>query len=625
MARSLKRMLLGNPLDTEQAADERLSNPVALAIFSSDALSSVAYATEEILLMLLVAGSGALLIATPVAAAIGVLLIIVVVSYRQTIKAYPCGGGAYVVAKENLGTMPGLVAGGSLLVDYILTVAVSISAGTAAITSALPGLSPYRVPIALVLVGLVAVANLRGVKESGRLFAGPPLAFIGLFAVLIVVGLIRSVTGGLAAVTPHVVGEAEPLTLFLVLMAFASGCSAMTGVEAVANGVQAFREPAATNARKTLTWMAGILLFLFLGTTLLARQTGVAPIEGGETVVSQMARTVFGTGVVYYLLQGATALILILAANTSYAGFPRLSSFMAQDGFMPTTLQDRGHRLVHSRGILLLTATAMVLIVVFGGITSRLIPLYAVGVFASFTLSQAGMVVHWWRTRGSGWQWSMAVNSIGAVTTSVVTLVIAAAKFSRGAWIVLVIIPVLVGYFLWVHRQYRTVSEQLQLGLDPGESLVWDPAGRLYNHVVVLVGTIDRRILPALRYALSMGADAVDAVFVDSTGDRGEHMKKEWERLACSVPLTVLESPFREIIEPIRTYIRSLPRPAEESVVTVLIPQFVPRGLSDYGGVYVYRAGLRHWIKRGLFAEPNVIVADVPYYLKEGPAEIEIP
>ena len=625
MARTLRQALLGKPLHTREADEQRLSNPVALAIFASDPLSSVAYATEEIMLMLLLAGSLALKLALPIAASIGVLLVIVIISYRQTIRAYPGGGGAYIVAKENLGTIPGLVAGGSLLVDYVLTVAVSTAAGTAAVTSAFPALRAYRVEIAILLVAVLALANLRGVKESGTLFAGPTFAFIGVLALLVVVGLLKYLTGGSLDVTRTAVPAVQDLTLFLVLKAFSSGCAAMTGVEAIANGVEAFRKPAAENALRTLTWMGGILLFLFLGITALAHVAEITPIEGGETIVSQIGRGVFGSGIMYYVLQATTAVILVLAANTSYAGFPRLGSFIASDGFLPSLLQDRGYRLVHSKGIFLLTAAAMVLLVLFAADTHRLIPLYTVGVFASFTLSQSGMVIRWWKRRGARWKPNMAVNIAGAVTTGVVTLVVAVTKFALGAWIVLVLVPVLVAYFLWVHRQYSTVTEHMRMPLDARAKLDCRSEKQLHNHVVVLVGSVDRRIVRSIQYARSIAAESIEAVFVDATGDKAEDVRRAWDELDCGLPLTVIESPYREIVEPIRTYIHSIRGPDDDHVTTVVIPQFVSEERADYGGVYVYRAGLRFWIKRALFSERNVIVVDVPYHLKPGSPESDTP
>lgn len=633
MPHALKQALLGKPLHNREAAHQRLSNPVALAVFSSDALSSVAYATEEILLALAVAGTGALSIAWPISLAIAALLVIVSFSYRQTIKAYPGGGGAYIVAKENLGNAPGLVAGGALLVDYVLTVAVSVSAGTAAITSAFPEALPFKVWIAVGFVLVLAVMNLRGVKESGAFFAGPTFFFIVMLGITIVAGLVRQFFGGGIPVTPHPFPveqgvAAAGLSLFLIMRAFASGCTAMTGVEAIANGVQAFRQPEARNARRTLTWMAGILLFMFLGTSGLAALSGVTPYvrevaghpETIETIVSQIARGIFGTGVLYFMLQAGTALILILAANTSYADFPRLGSFMATDGYLPKVLRDRGSRLVHSNGMLLLTAMSVLLLIVFGGETSRLIPLYAIGVFTSFTLSQAGMVVHWWRNREQGWHWSMAVNGLGAVTTFVVLIVIAIAKFSSGAWIVLVLVPLLVAYFEWVKHAYVRAAARVALPDDEELEFSYRSHNAMHNHVVLLFATIDRRLVRAVQYARSIKADVIEGLFIDVTSDRAAQIREEWERLELGYKLTVIESPYREIVDPIRDYICSIPRPTHDHVVTVILPEFVPETRVEY----MLHDQTSFWIKNALFQLPGVILAEIPYhteeYLTERPA-----
>lgn len=614
----LKQLLLGRPLHTKEAAHQRLSNPVALAVFSSDALSSVAYATEEILLALLVVGTlSASKLVTPIALGIGLLLVIVAFSYRQTIKAYPGGGGAYIVAKENLGTLPGLIAGGALLVDYVLTVAVSISAGTAAITSAFPSAIPFRVPIAVTLVLLLALMNLRGVKESGAFFAGPTFFFVGMLALTIAVGLVRLMTGNVAPLPAEAEATSHALTLFILLRAFASGCTAMTGVEAIANGVQAFKQPEATNARKTLTWMAGILLFLFIGTSVLASMAHVMPREHGgivvETVLSQVGRLAWGGGPMYLLLQAGTALILVLAANTSYADFPRLGSFMAGDGYMPKQLRDRGSRLVYSNGMNLLTAASVLLLVVFGGETSRLIPLYAIGVFTSFTLSQAGMVVHWWRSREEGWHWSIAVNGLGAVTTLVVLIVIAVAKFMLGAWIVLLLIPILVAYFEWVRRAYDKAAQRVALPEEEELEFSYRSHNRMHNHVVLLFATIDRRLVRAVQYARSIKADVIEGLFVDVTGEKADAVRAEWERLQFGIKLTVIDSPYREIIDPIRDYVCSIPRPTHDHVVTVILPEYVPETPPEY----MLHDQTSFWIKQALFQLPGVILADVPYHTQE--------
>lgn len=626
MPSAIKRALLGRPLHTKEAEHQRLSNPVALAVFSSDALSSVAYATEEILLGLAIAGTGALALAWPISLAIAVLLVVVAFSYRQTIKAYPGGGGAYIVAKENLGELPGLIAGGALLIDYILTVAVSISAGTAAITSAFPAVLPYKVEIAVAFVVILAFFNLRGLKEAGAVFAGPTFFFLGMLTITILAGLYRQFFGGGIPVTPHALpggaeGTAAALGLFIIMRAFASGCTAMTGVEAIANGVQAFKKPESANARKTLTWMAGILLFLFLGTSALATLSHVTPyveLVGGhevtvETIVSQLARGIFGTGILYYLLQAGTAAILILAANTSYADFPRLGSFMAGDGYLPKALRDRGSRLVYSNGMILLTAVAILLLIVFGGETSRLIPLYAIGVFLSFTLSQSGMVVHWWRNREPGWHWSAFVNGLGAVTTLVVLTVIAIAKVGQGAWIVLALIPVLVSYFLWVRRAYDRAAARVALPPEEELEFSYRAHNEMHNHVVLLFSTIDRRLVRAVQYARSIKADVIEGLFIDVTGDKADWVKSEWKRLEVGYKLTVIESPYREIIDPIRDYVCGIERPTHDHVVTVILPEFVPESRVEF----MLHDQTSYWIKNALFDLPGVIIADVPYHTEE--------
>ena len=613
MAGPLKRFLLGDPLHNREAMHQRLSNPVALAVFSSDALSSVAYAPGEIMLMLALAGTAALSLTLPIAIAIGVLLVVVVLSYRQTIREYPGGGGSYIVAKENLGVIPGLVAGASLLVDYILTVAVSIAAAVAAITSAFPELLRYTVPIAIVFVVFLAIANLRGVKESGALFAGPTFLFIALLGFTVVVGLVRFATGNPFTVPApeHAIEPMQTLGLFLVLKAFASGCTAMTGVEAIANGVQAFRQPEAKNASQTLTWMAGILLFLFVGVAALTKLAGVEPSHT-ETVISQLSRAMFGTGWFYYLISASVAMILVLAANTAYADFPRLSSFVASDDFLPHQLRDRGHRLVFSNGIILLTLAAIGLLVLFGGVTTRLIPLYAVGVFSSFTLSQAGMVVHHLRLREPAWQRSIAINTAGALTTGLVTGIIAVAKFTHGAWIVLILIPAIVGYFLWVNRQYERVRRELAIRPDEYADLDWQAYNRMHNRVIVLVKDIDRRLIRALRYARSLKADQIEAVYVDIAGG-GDAFRARWDAARFGVRLNIIDSPFREILGPIMDYIRSVPRPTTDHVVTVVLPEYAPENAGDA----TLHDQTSFWLRQQLFTEPGVILTTVPYHIDE--------
>ncbi|HEY3316997.1 MAG TPA: APC family permease [Coriobacteriia bacterium] len=612
MASPLKSFLIGRPLKTELLRHQRVSRVIALATLSSDALSSVAYGTEEILFALVVAGSGALRFTWPIALAIAALMVIVGTSYRQTIKAYPSGGGSYIVSHENLGVMPGLVAGASLLVDYVLTVAVSVSAGTAAISSAFPAARPFAVEIALAMIVLLALANLRGVRESGALFAGPTYLFVLTAGLLVVVGLFRFATGNPVVVPQQPVEAAGALTLFLVLRAFASGCSAMTGVEAIANGVQIFKQPEAANARATLAWMVGMLVFLFLGVSALATLTHVRP--GAETILSQLGRGTFGTGAVYYVLQVATAGILVLAANTSYADFPRLGSIMANDGYLPRQLRNRGDRLVFSNGMLLLTALAAVLVAVFRASTNALIPLYAVGVFTAFTFSQTGMVVHHLRLREPGWHWSIVVNGAGAVTTGVVLAVLAVAKFAEGAWFVLVLIPVLVVYFRAIKAHYDDVARRLALPeRERCESV------ELKNHVIVLVSRIDRRLRHAMAYARSLQGVSCEALFVDVFGDGAAHMRRDWDECGFDVPLVTLPSPYRELIGPIREYVRGQAMPYnDDEVVTIILPEWVPEKWSDY--LLHDPTPLR--IKTAMFTEPDVIVTDVPYHFRAKPSDV---
>lgn len=611
MPSQFKQVLLGSPKRNEQLAHERLSKKVGLSVLSSDAISSVAYATEEILIALSIAGAGALQLVTPLGLAIASLMLIVGMSYRQTIKAYPNGGGSYIVAKENLGNHAGLVAGASLLTDYILTVSVSISAGTAAITSAYPPLLPYTVPLAVVLTVLLAVINLRGVKESGMLLAWPTYAFIGLLLFTILSGFFRLASGGTIPVPAHpIIPEVQGLTIFLIMRAFASGCVAMTGTEAIANGVQVFKAPEARNARITLTWMIGILATFFLSLNALALLTGVHPSEA-ETVVSQLARGILGTGPVYYALQASTAILLVLAANTAYADFPRLSSFMAGDGFMPRQFKERGFRLVHSNGVILLTGVAIALIVVFAGKTNSLIPLYAVGVFTAFTLSQTGMVVHWWKSREPGWHYSIVMNGVGATATFIVLWIIIIGKFTTGAWVVVILIPTLIAYFLWVRRQYDITEEKLRLRDVDLQNMKYRAVSKMHNHVVLLVANVDRRLMRAIQYARSLKADSIEAIFIDVTGDKAAEMRSTWDHLEVGIRLTIIESPYREIIGPILDYIHNIPKPTKDHVVTVILPEFVPESVPDY----MLHDQTSFWIKTTLFQEPGVILADVPYHL----------
>jgi len=605
MLEPLKRFLIGEPKATAQAPHERLSNPVALAVFSSDALSSVAYATEEILLVLVLAGATALTWSSGIAVAIGLLLLIVTVSYRQTIQAYPAGGGAYLVSKDNLGVPAGLVAGAALLIDYVLTVSVSVAAGVAAITSAWPALYGQRVLLGIVAVAAIAIANLRGLRESGRLFAAPTYLFIISMLGLIVLGLARLLWGE----TPVVPLPSSPVvpvaavTPFLILRAFASGCTALTGVEAISDGVPAFRKPEADNAKRTIAWMAGILLILFLGITFLAREYEVLPREG-ETVVSQLARMIVGTSPFYYVIQAATALILLLAANTSFADFPRLSYFLARDRFLPRQLVNRGDRLVFSNGVIVLALLASLLLVLFGGDTHALIPLYAVGVFISFTLSQAGMVRRHLRLRETGWQRGILINGAGAVTTAVVLTVVGGTKFVDGAFLVVVMIPILVGMFYAIHRHYRQVGEQLRIK----HFAVPD---KVTHAVVLLVSDVHMGILNALNYARAISPE-VEAVYVSVDEEATKQMRLRWGLWSGGVPLVILDSPYRSVVQPLIEYVNKIQAERKVDFVTIVLPEFVP---ARWWHTLLHNQ-TAFWIRAHFLFHKGTVVINVRFHLE---------
>jgi amino acid transporter len=589
-----------------QARHERLGKAAALAVFASDPLSSVAYATEEILIVLVLAGSLALSYSLPIAVGIATLLAIVVVSYRQTVQAYPQGGGAYLVAKENLGTFPALSAAAALLVDYVLTVAVSVVAGIAALTSALPALSPYRVALSVLVVAGVAMANLRGVRESARLFAAPTYFFVASILGMVGYGLLAAILDWLpeAPFEPHPPGL-EGIGLFLFLRAYAAGCTALTGVEAVSNGVQALKPKEGRNAATVMTWLGALSIVMFLGITYLAYDFGIVP-GGDETVVSKIARRVFGSGPLYFAVQAATMLILLLAANTSYADFPRLSSILARDRFVPRQFANQGDRLVFSNGIILLSGFAILLIVVFGGDTHSLLPLYAVGVFMSFTLSQSGMVRHWLRLGGPGWWWRLAVNGLGALATFVVLITLAVTKFAEGAWIVVVVIPLLIGIFVVMHRHYEEVANELSL-----DGLMGPPA---MNHtVLVLVGDLHRGVVRALQYARTLAPEAaVRGVYVETDPARTPRLEEKWGKWGLGVPLVVLTSPYRSLLRPFLDYLDEIQASGDEQIVTIVLPEFLPRRWWQH----VLHNQTALLIKGSLLFRKNTIVADVPYLLR---------
>ena len=603
MIYALKRVLLGNPLTTAQARYERLAKIPALAIFASDMMSSVAYATEEILLVLVLGGTLALQYSPHVGIAIGALAAIVASSYFQTVHAYPSGGGAYTVAKDNLGTLAGLVAGAALLVDYVLTVSVSTASGVAAITSAFPALYSYRVAICVVTVLVIMVANLRGIRETGQIFAVPTYWFILCLVILVGGGFYRLFTQG-PPPPPAAVPVLEPLSLFLVLRAFSSGCAALTGTEAVANGVQYFKPPESRNAGITLIWMAAILASSFLGVTFLAYLYGIVPVEG-ETVVSMLGRQIFGRTWVYFMIQAATAVILLLAANTSFAGFPMLASLMAKDGFVPRQFASRGDRLVFSNGIIILAGISSLLLVIFGGSTHALIPLYAIGVFTAFTLSQAGMVLHWWRVRGPRWRPHAAINALGATATAVVVVVIGVSKFVLGAWIVVIVTPLMVLGFLTVRRHYSVLARQLSLdGFSPPK------LGR--HPVVVLVAGIHRGVVTALSYAKAISPN-VTAITVDLDPTATSRLQMQWREWAADVPLVVLDSPYRSVLLPILNYIDQMEKQQDGAYMTIILPEFIPAKWWQH----LLHNQTALLIKGALLFRRGKVAISIPYHLDQ--------
>jgi amino acid transporter len=649
----LKQVFIGAPLSTAEAAHERLTKIKALAVLSSDALSSVTYASEAILAALLVAGSGAFAYNIPIALAIALLIGIVIFSYRQTIYAYPKGGGSYIVSKDNLGTLPGLVAAGALLTDYVLTVSVSIAAGVAnlislASTSGAPDLGAYRVEAALAAIIILTVLNLRGVRESATIFAAPTYIFLGLMYGMLGLGLFQFFTGALGTVqqVPAVLPPGtQAVTIFVLLRAFAAGCAALTGIEAISDGVPAFKKPEARNAATTLVVMGVLLSTMFLGISFLAdhAQVTISPIE---TVVSQLGRTIYGQGLLYSLLLVFTALLLVLAANTAFSDFPRLSFFLSRDGFLPHQFSFRGDRLAFSVGIVTLGVMAGLLLLVFNGATDALLPLYAIGVFTSFTLSQSGMVLRWWRLRPPGWRVNLLINGVGATATLVVAVILAAEKFREGAWIVMIIIPLLVLMFLAIHRHYARVKTQLNLvAVDArmgeaairGGTLPSAPAMRLPDepaaagmhprpgemprppeHLVVIpVAGINQVTLRTVAYARSITPEVV-AVHVAGDEDAADiaALERQWQQWVPDVPLVIIESPYRSLVRPLLAYIDTLHRQQAARVLTVVLPELVPTHWWEH--LLHNQTALR--LKGALLGRPGIVVTSVPYHLDRGMA-----
>jgi len=625
MLGKLKRLLVGDPLASSREKHERLNIPTALAVFASDALSSTAYATEEILLALVASAQFAAyadVLSIPVAIGIGLLMAIVVLSYRQVVRAYPDGGGAYAVSKDTLGVMASQIAGSALMIDYVLTVAVSVSAGVAAITST--GLVPESLSalLSVAFVLLIMIINLRGVRESGRVLAFPAYAFIGSMILLLAAGFWKIATG--QVVTPqghwfdhlHTAasagghGDLFSVALLLILMkAFSHGCAALTGIEAISNGVKAFEEPIVKNANKTLVLMGCILGGIFIGMTFLAYYYQIVPPPDGghETVVSMIARNVFGAKTfMYYTVQTTTMVILVLAANTSFSGFPRLATILASDNFLPRQLMSLGDRLVFSNGIMILGITSILLIWLYGADTHALIPLYAVGVFISFTLAQAGMVVYHNREKEPGWQGGRIINGVGAVVTGIVTLILAYEKFAEGAWIVIVAIPLLIMLFSKIAAHYASVGKQLAL---PAEA--YCPVA-IDHSVMVLVSSLHRGTVPALAYAKTI-SDSVEAVHVELNPQATERVKKAWDDWGCGIPLTILKSPYRSITQPILDYVAEVEERQGHDLITIIVPEFVTK--QGWHNLLHNQTSLQ--IKALLRNKRGKVVTTVRYHLEE--------
>jgi amino acid transporter len=613
----LKRLIVGRPLAGSEQEHQRLPKSIALATFSSDAISSTAYATEEILFVVAVGASSLALGLSqlvPISIVVALLISVVVASYRQTIFAYPGGGGSYLVSRDNLGRYPSLVAGASLLVDYILTVAVSVSAGVAAIISlpAFRDMRDQRVAIGLVLIVIITLANLRGLKESGALFAVPTYTYIISLAVLIVYGLLKEWLGDQEPIPPPSPEEFEgavaggTLSMMVLLRGFSSGAVALTGIEALADGVPAFRKPQAKNAATTLLMMGVILGTLFFGVSVLAHHLHPYPNEH-ETVISQMGRAVYGGGPLYVILQFATAAILTLAANTAFADFPRLSSIIARDSFLPRQFLNQGDRLVFSNGVVFLGVMASLLLIAFGGITNALIPLYAVGVFTSFTLSQSGMVMRHLRRKDANWRRGIAINGLGATATGIVLAIVAISKFTQGAWLPVLVIPMIIALFLAVRRHYDRVSKVLAVTPKDARPIP------LNHTVVVLVGRIHKGVLKALAYAKSLNPQHILALYVSFDDDDREDMARQWEDFRVDVPLEIIHSPYRELVQPIEEFIDELDARWDNDTITVIIPEFVVG--KWYGQLLHNQSAL--FLKGKLLFREGIVVTSVPYHVRD--------
>ncbi len=619
--RAVKKILIGRPLETAEEIHERLTKVKALAVFGSDAISSSAYATEASLVILMTAGNAALGIALYTALAVGVMLSIIAFSYRQTVYAYPQGGGSYNVGRENLGQLPGLIAAAALLIDYILTVAVSIVAGSDAVISAiiasgygaqvqtLDGLLPpffnLNVILSLFFIALITLGNLRGIRESGTIFAMPTYLFIIGLSITLVIGLFKAFTGTLVpAVPPPILNVTEPLTLWLVLRAFSAGAVAMTGVEAISNGVPAFQKPESKNAATTLTVMATCLGLFFLGVSFLSTHMGLVP--GDETIISQVALAVFGTSVPYYIFQAATMGILIIAGNTAFADFPRLSSILARDDYMPHQFSFRGDRLAFTTGIAALGGIASLLVIVFAGNVDSLIHLYAVGVLLAFSMSNSGMVIHWWKLRGPNWKTSLAINGSGAVLSIATLLIVAVTKFALGAWIVIVLIPIIVSFFLYVHHHYSQVRQQLRVV--QGQPI----PTKIDQLVVVPIDDVNYASLRALAFARTIARDTAVILHISTNADHAEQIKQKIQTHAPDMKLIIVDSPYRALVRPLLAYVDAVHSQQPSAFVTIVLPEFIPAHWWD-GFLHNRSVAL---LRNAFERHPNVAVVLVPYLLE---------
>ena len=617
----VRAFLFGRPLSIHDDISERLPKKKALAIFSSDPISSSAYATEEILRVLVLAGAGFLFLSLPIAAFIALMLAIVSTSYRQIGYAYPSGGGAYAVARANLPRIASLVAAGSLLVDYVLTASVSTASAVEQIVSAVPAVEQWHLVIGVAAIALITLANMRGLRESGNIFAIPTYLFVGSAMLMIAIGLYRAFVLGESAPPPTPLPGApdplEPLAMLLIIRAFASGSVALTGTEAIANGVPAFKPPEPRNAATTLTVVAVILAVLFLGITFVAFNFGIVPVDepATRTVISQVAALAFGDGSVgFYLFQAFTALILFLAANTSYNAFPRLAAILARDGYMPRQFNFRGDRLAFTSGIVILSVAAVALLVAFEGRTTDLIPLYSVGVFISFTISQSGMVVHWLRERGNGWRWKLGINGTGALLTAAVAVVVTIAK-APSSLLVAIIIPLLVLIMAFIHRQYQASSEHL--AVEPGAVI---PPPRREERVIVPVPGINRAVIQAINVGRSIAPD-VRAVLISDEPEEAAELRLRWDRQMPEVPLVTVESPYRALVGPLLSYLDVLdetwPDEKEAPITFVVIPEYVAR---NWWERLLYNQSANR-LRRALIGRPHTVVVGVPYRREEEPLQ----